>query len=159
MMTEFSIERLRQDWPLLPNIRVRYSEGESGWAKDVGGGRVVIANTPIEERLHFMDVVEIDENKRCGAVVWRAYEHKVAIRYGQLASRAQPYVTWRRICEALSEVRLSAESYVEGMAQLCCNDIEAVCAALRSASLEAEYVPEGNGEADYAHIRVESLDA
>lgn len=109
---KYSIAALRQKWDALPNKQVIFSKRETGWAKDLGAGRVAIANTPLEPRLHCMDVVTI-AGGIVGNVVWRAYARKTWVDYpasdGRTARR-----NFERIVACCREHQLPVEGLTLG---------------------------------------------
>jgi hypothetical protein len=66
-------------------IRIRYAEGETGWARDLGEGRYQIANVPLCGGLNIDDVVTTrlgdDGMLAVSAIVERPMDHKRGFRY------------------------------------------------------------------------------
>lgn len=95
-------------------IRIRFGEGETGWAYRLPGDRAVIMNTPLEERLAFMDVVVCDSEdgrgrKQAGEVVWRAYACKTGVLYDPPTQER-----FGAIKEAFLKHRLIMEGWMAG---------------------------------------------
>lgn len=142
-MSEYDVEKLRGLWEELPDIRVRFSGDETGWGKDLGNGRAVIANIPLADGLCFMDVVEL--NKRPGEsayikrVVWRAYEKKTGITYPTSGKPEIDNARWGKIYRAFSAVGCEAESYAEGMIAVCHHESTDLLGVLKDAGIDTTF--------------------
>jgi hypothetical protein len=68
-------------------IRLSYCEGETGWAEDLGDGRVKIANCPLIADLRVGDICSTYEDGeyegwlKVGEILEREYPHTACIRY------------------------------------------------------------------------------
>ena len=67
------------------HVRMRYAEGETGWAIDLGGGRYKIANVPMCDGLHFGDIVKfrkgVDIFDGDFRILEKGLDQKLAFRY------------------------------------------------------------------------------
>lgn len=70
------------------SIQLRYSEGETGWADDLGNGLARIKNVPMTDGLGIFDIVEIENVENSlpiiNRVVNKHYERSIGIFYYQL---------------------------------------------------------------------------
>lgn len=120
--SEYTIEQVDQ-WmaEAIENgthIKLMYGPGESGWAIDIGGGRALITNSPLVERLNVKDVVEItvsgEGRPMAGRVVWRAYPCKTGIEY-PAPDRDTAHRNYGAMYDACQRHKLVIEGFVSGM--------------------------------------------
>ncbi len=124
-----------------PYIKIRYSDGETGWAIDLDDKHAVISNTPLEPRLCLMDVVEKDPPSyegtclTAGKVVWRYYAKKTGVRYpapdGETAE-----ANWLKIRVAVREAGLGCEGIVAGSCGVSHHDDTDLAAVLSEGGLD-----------------------
>lgn len=135
----FSVDRFRALWEELPDTRLRFGHGETGWGKTLGDGFAIVANIPLEPRLRLMDVVELGPEEHgihhCGKVVWRAYAQKTGLRYPSPKDDDAADALWTAINEALFFAGLAAESYMPGLAAVCHHADSDVLEILRAAKI------------------------
>jgi len=114
---EFSIQNLRDRWDDLPDIKIRFGEHETGWAKSLGDGLASINNHPMEERLNFMDIVKLEPSddgwNQAGEVIWRAYDCKTVIKYPAATDKSAK-VLYKQIATAVLDAGLSMEGLAYG---------------------------------------------
>lgn len=100
--------------------KIRYDDGESGWAEDLGNGQYKIANVPLCESLHFGDIVEFPDgaDRFSGnyKIVKKGLSEKVGIRY-ESREKYSEMVDRCNLPEFKENVCL--EGMVPGMAILC----------------------------------------
>lgn len=71
-------------------IKVSYCEGESGWAEDLGGGRVKIANCPLIADLRVGDICSTYEDSEyedwlhVDKVLEREFPHTACVEYSEI---------------------------------------------------------------------------
>ena len=95
-------------------FRLRYGEGETGWAKWLGDGKARIANLPISGLLNIDDVVEVVEREdrlEIARVVSSVFACRTTVAYPEPFERN--YWTLRGALEALD---CKVEGMVEGLA-------------------------------------------
>jgi len=120
----YTVEKLDAQWDTLKNTKVRYGEGETGWAKIIEGSEeegnliVAIANTPLEPRLRFQDIVTVGYNRQVGEVLWRAYAKKTAVEY-PAPDKETAKKNYAAIFNACKAAKLSCEGYVAGTCGVC----------------------------------------
>lgn len=99
-------------------IKIRYGAGETGWAIDLGDGHAIIANTPLEPRLCWRDVVKLEVGPGswplAGPVVFRYYARKTGVTY-PAATEEMTKANWRKIIEACQPHDIHVEGHVAGM--------------------------------------------
>jgi hypothetical protein len=65
-------------------VKIMFSDWESGWAVDLGGGLVWIDNIPLADGLNDGDIVQLEERKGkkyAGKVLWRKFARKSGFVY------------------------------------------------------------------------------
>jgi hypothetical protein len=89
-------------------VKIRFGEGETGWAEQLPGDRYRIDNIPLEDDLNVDDVVRCRRNEQgeleVSEVLERKYPRKVAVRY----ERVEQY-------RALRDKVREAGGQIEGM--------------------------------------------
>lgn len=92
----------------MSSVRVRFCEGETGWAEDVGESKYRINNIPLADDLNIDDIVYCDKGSdgflEILDVVERKYLYKTLVRYKNVADFAA-------ICDKMK----AAGFKVEGM--------------------------------------------
>jgi hypothetical protein len=107
-------------WDTWPDIRIRYAADETGWAKDLGDGRAVIANHPLSGGLGFMDIVKLEEQNSGGyrpaitEVLQETFPCKTALRY-TFENEDDAKELYGQIYDAFKKHMIFIEGYCAGM--------------------------------------------
>ena len=92
-----------------PLIRIYLAPGESGWAWDLGGGLVKIANIPTRGPFNLEDVVRVTRSRTglpsIGELVSRKYANKSFVEYSTTRQ-------FKRICKALKKAGCAVEGLI-----------------------------------------------
>lgn len=117
------------------HIKIRYAQGERGWAVDLGDGKAEIANLPLAD-LNFGDTVTLtrdeDGMRLADKVLARKWEKKSALRY--LAPFRE---TFAKIQEALQVKRgWPVEGGIPGLCMVCHPANADLAAVLLAAGVE-----------------------
>ena len=135
-----SVKQLRQMQTTLPELKIQYGHGERGWATDIGGGFAIIDNIPYRGPLHYLDVVEVQDDSDgrevpvAGRVVWRAYQLKSTIRY----PHNEPDRWYRAIRGACKAEGWAIEGAYAGICMVCHHPDPELQAVLTEAGLDIE---------------------
>jgi len=108
-------------------IRVRFADGESGWAEDLGDDTCKIANIPVSHGYNIDDVVECCkgvEKAALGKVLKRGFECKTGIRYSE--PHADNFV---KLHHLIQEAGGKVEGLLPGLALVAHNklDLQKLC--------------------------------
>jgi hypothetical protein len=141
-ITDYSIEWLRDQFDDDRLISIRYGEGETGWALDLGNGRACIANSPVEDGLHYMDVVELGPPGWCSRptikrVIWRAYEHRTAVRYPS-DTKDEAKCWYKQLFHACCDNELAIEGYISGLCMVSHHEDTDLEAVFRDAGIDVD---------------------
>lgn len=72
-------------------VKMRYGEGECGWAEDLGNNRYRVSNVPLSDGLHFGDIVEFEEGADLYngnfRIVEKGLDQKIVFRYSTKIAR------------------------------------------------------------------------
>jgi hypothetical protein len=132
----FDYPTILQEWEELPDRRIRFAPGESGWAKQLDATHYCIANVPLSAGLKLYDIVTMrqeDGLAQVETIVQSRFTQQWGVRYplGQTVEETKAiFAQLWQACEAQGGY---LEGMVEGMAV--CNapstmDVETVlCSA------------------------------
>ena len=134
-------------------MKIRYGDGETGWAIKLADGNAIIVNTPLEPRLCYRDVVEVigpcgDRWPRAGRVLWRYYAKKTGVIYPVGDSNAETLETYRKICDACTPHGLHVEGHTAGICGVSHHkntDLAAILAGIEGLELRTDWQ---NGDDD-----------
>lgn len=95
-------------------IRVRLSQGETGWGKRLSGNRVRVENIPFDGKFNFGDVVEIASTDKwgfvqLGRVLQRKFSGRSIVRYPAPFEK-----NYRTLVHAFEAEDAACEGAVEG---------------------------------------------
>jgi hypothetical protein len=119
---QYSLKKLWLGWDDLHEEKIFYSPNERGFAKLLPEGRAVIANIPMVDHLHVMDVVELMMSKHegppsAGRIIWRGYERKLLLQYPESGGDE----LYASLVKALQDAGLAAEGLTSYALGLCCH--------------------------------------
>lgn len=111
-----TVKQLNED---SPKIKLRYCQGERGWASDIGDGLAIIDNIPaMTTRIGLLDVVRVIDDHgdpAAGEVVWRAYDGTSWVNY-PYESDEQASAWYKSLREAVTKYGMFTEGCVPGIA-------------------------------------------
>jgi hypothetical protein len=115
-----NIEKVQALIEVSPKMKLKYVDGEAGWAYDIGHGLAIIGNVPaFADHIGILDVVNVVEDSTgrptAGPVVWMAYGATSGVEYPKSDAKTW-YRSFRQATEALG---MRAEGMIEGLAIVC----------------------------------------
>jgi hypothetical protein len=114
-----NIEKVVALLEVAKKIKIKYTDGEIGWAYALPGDLAIIGNVPsFAEHIGILDVVRLvpaDGILRADEVLWYAYGSTTEVRYPKSYSEG-----WYKAFSAgARSLGLRAESFLEGLAAVC----------------------------------------
>jgi hypothetical protein len=128
----FDYATILQEWEALPDRRVRYEPGESGWAKQLDATHYCIANVPLRAGLKLYDIVTIrqeDGIAHVDMILQSRFTQQWGVRYPVGQTVEETKALFAQLWRACEDHGGHLEGMLEGIAV--CNapatmDVEAV---------------------------------
>lgn len=122
MTPVYDYTKIRAHWDELPEIRIRYTSEETGWAKYLSPQHACLANISTTTDLRLYDIVEIDQTDDqallpfVGDRLQAYYAHTLQIQYHKGKTEQETFDFFQIIYRIFQEVDGVTESMMPGFA-------------------------------------------
>jgi hypothetical protein len=121
----YNYTTLLDQWEDLPTVKVRYTDDETGWAKQLAPDCVCIANLPWADDLFLYDICTLDrptdpeEWPQVGEVLQQYYRQRALVRCEDAETQAGALLAhYRAFCAEMRARDCAVEGSVSGAAQV-----------------------------------------
>jgi hypothetical protein len=121
----YNYETVLDQWDALPALKVRYSDDETGWAKQLTPQCVCLANLPWTDALYLYDICALESPADpedvpwVGEVLQHYYSQRALVQYQCVEAQAGALLAhFRAFCAEMRAAGCDAEGIMSGMVQV-----------------------------------------